>query len=216
MEAMGYRYRKTDNIFSKTNGEAVDRFSVSFDGRGGLVSVNGGFSVLLPKVETLLAKAFKPRYSWSAGASFLNAGAKPHQYDLFVMEYAELTPKQKAAIDPDLVHPQERIDEARACLLDIHERHARKLFEQVTTARALYDLMLDAMRGDVWAMRMSVQLPVAMRNALVLGAALGLDTNDIYRYAEAYDVRYKTQFATNSVREADAFLSTASPGDLGL
>jgi hypothetical protein len=216
MEAMGYRYRKTENIFSTTNGEAVDRFSLSFDGRGGLVSVSGAFSVILPDVEALLARAFPPKYLWSAGASFLNAGVKPHRYDLFVMKYAKLTPKQKAAVDPDLIHPHERIEAALAYLLDAHEQHARKLFEKVTTARDLYDMMLDAMRGDAWSMRMSVQLATAMRNALVLGTALGLDTKAIHRYAEEYDARYNTRFATDSVREADAFLSSAGPDALRL
>jgi hypothetical protein len=172
---MGYRYRKTENRFSTTNGEAVDQFGLSFDGRGGLVSVSGGFSVVLPNAEALLARAFPPKYLWSAGASLPNA-----------------------------------------YVLDAHEQHARKLFEKVTTARDLYDLMLDAMRGDAWSMRMSVQLATAMRNALVLGASLGLDTTAIHRYAEEYDARYNTRFATDSVREADAFLSGAGPGDLRL
>jgi hypothetical protein len=214
MEAMGYRYRKTGNLFSKTNGETIDQFSLSFDGRGGLVSVDGAFAVILPKVEALLAKAFGANHPWSAGASFGNAGIKPHLYDLFVMEYAALTPKQKAAVDPDLIHPQVRIEGGLAYVLDVHEQHACKLFQKVSTPRELYDLMLDAMRGDIWSRQMSHFLPTAMRNSLVLGAALGLDTQEIYRFAEEYAVRHNAQIARDAVNNADVFLSTAETIDL--
>jgi hypothetical protein len=61
----------------------------------------------------------------SAGAfgGFLQLGIKPYEYDIFVDEYAAMTPKETGAVDPALVHPQERVDEAVRYVVETYEGH---------------------------------------------------------------------------------------------
>lgn len=216
MADLGYSYKKTWHRFIKPFAHGTLEFWTSFDGRGGLLSVDGGFFVHFSKLETLCEKALGEKRSWTVGASFGNARVKPRSYDVFVSEYAALTPKEKALIDPELVHPQERVEGAVAFLLDAHERYALPLFGKVPTYSQLLDFLLDGLRGNEETYRYFYIGPDTLAMAMLLMGALGKEPGELYGIADAYDTRCAAPRARSQLEKAAKFLESASAEELML
>lgn len=141
MESYGYSYRKTNHRFVKKFPCGTYEYSLMFDGRGGLVAVDAGFFVHFDALEKQFKKAVGYACPWSAGATLLNAGAKPWQYFLFEDRFAAMQPAERNGIPSDVIHPQARIQACVDFLQDAHTRYALPLFQSLQTVRQLADFL---------------------------------------------------------------------------
>ncbi|MDQ1920280.1 hypothetical protein [Massilia pseudoviolaceinigra] len=206
MVETGYKYRKKNHSFLRHTGPASQEFIVLFDGRGGFVSVTGADWVRFDKLDALSKKLTGTGIHHVAGGGFAQTGVVPRQYDIYDSAYASLTPKQKGAVDPALVHPQERVDAAVRFIVDTHERYVVPLFDRVNSYRALADFLLEGLRGgDV----LFPQVPHAIPMALLLAAVLGDDPSEILAHADrcapiytGSDIRALVAAMQNAIRQA--------------
>jgi len=212
MTDRGYNYTKTWHVFKKPFAHGVFEYSVYFDGRGGLLTLDSAFFVRFTKLEALYKKATGKGCTWTVGAGLNNAGAKKTHYNVYESTYAGLTPKQKSLIDPELVHPQKRVEEAVAFLLDAHEQLAQPFFDNVATYRQLSDLLVDGLRGNLDSFKYFFIRPEKLVMALLLARALGDDPSELYEIA-GKDKRLLVD-PDGLIRKAASFLGTASPADL--
>lgn len=140
MVAEGFTYRKKNNEFSRKVEHATHHFQVGFDGRGGLVSTNAHVFVTYDEIDSMCNKAFGCDGQWRvASRGSTSAG----RYDIYVEEYAALTPREKGKIDPALIHPQERVDGAVSSLINTYLTVAAPLFERLETHRQLADMWME-------------------------------------------------------------------------
>lgn len=213
MEERGFAYRKKGHSFLRTIGPANQEFHVDFDGRGGLVSVGGGFSVRFVKFEALTNKALGCKLGAAAVAGFLQMGIDPYKYDIFADDYADLTPKQKGAIDPELVHPQARVDEAVRYVVGNYEQYVAPVFDRLTSYRELADYLKAGRGTNGWTperQHPSSEIPMA----LLLAASLQDDPTDILAYAEQVAPTYTGRDVAGQIARIQHFVSQASPEDL--
>src|SRR6516225_1926426 len=96
MESEGYTYRKTHHRFIKKFAAGTHEYSLTFDGRSGLVAVDAGFFVHFDALEKQFKKALGYQCPWSAGATLLNAGANPWNYFLFEDRFAAMPPAERS------------------------------------------------------------------------------------------------------------------------
>lgn len=213
MTGKGFTYRKTNHRFLRTAGPATQEYTVGFDGRGGLVSVDGGFFVRFAKLAAIFEQAVGAPMGAVAFGGFLQMKIEPYKYDIFVGEYAEMTPKQKGAVDPALVHPQERVDEAVRYVVGNYERHIAPLFDRLSSYRGLAGFLLADTPGVTWTPG-APHADRAIPMALLLAAALDDDPADILAYAEQAAPIYKGSDIRGLVARTQLFISQAQPGEL--
>lgn len=213
MAGKGFTYRKTYHRFLREVGPASQEFSVNFDGRGGLVSVDGGFAVRFAKLAALFEKAIGSTMGSGAVGNFSVLDITPYKYDIFVDEYAGLTPKQKGAVDPMLVHPQERVDEAVRYLVGNYETQVDPLFDRLSSYRGLAGFLLADTPGVTWTPG-APHAARAIPMALLLAAALDDDPADILAYVEQAAPIYKGSDIRDLVARTQRFISEAQPGEL--
>lgn len=211
MVEKGYKYRKKNHSFLRHAGPASQDFMVDFDGRGGFVSVSGSYWVRFDKLDALSKKLTGTGIADVAGGGFAQTGVVPRKYDIYDSAYASLTPKQKGAVDPALVHPQERVDAAVRFIVDTHERYVVPLFERLNSYRALADFLLEGFRGGAVLMP---HVPHAIPMALLLAAALGDDPSEILSYADKCAPIYTGRDIRASVSALQNAISQARPEDL--
>lgn len=213
MTGKGFTYHKKNHVFRRTAGPASQEFRVSFDGRGGLVSVGGGFTVEFVKLGILCEKAFGSAFSAGAFGGFQELGVNPYVYDIFVDEYAAMTPKEKGSVDPALVHPQERVDGAVRYVVEAYEGHIAPLFDRLSSYRALSEFILRGTPGVTWT-RGAPHPANAIPMALLLAASLGDDAAEILAYAEQAAPIYTGYDIRDVVARTQRFISQAQPGEL--
>lgn len=213
MTGKGFTYHKKNHAFRRTAGPASQEFSVDFDGRGGLVSVGGGFSVRFVKLEALFEKAVGSVMSAAAFGGFLQLGVDPYKYDLFDDEYAAMTPKEKGSVDPALVHPQERVDEAVRYVVGTYERHVAPVFDRLSSYRGLSGFLRRGTPGVPWTPG-GPHAAHAIPMALLLAASLNDDPADILTYAEQAAPIYTGFDIRDLVARTQLFVSQAQPGEL--
>jgi len=147
MEQQGYAYRKSQHRFVKRFAHGDQEYSLTFDARGGLTGVSAGFFIYFRALEGEFKKAVGYMCPWSAGATLLNAGAKPWMLWLNEDRFAAMTPKQRAEFPSEVIHPQRRIDDAVRTFADTHARYAVPFFEKLQTYRQLFDFYLEHIRN---------------------------------------------------------------------
>jgi len=146
MESEGYTYRKTHHRFIKRFQYGTHEYSLTLDGRSGLVAVDAGFFVHFDALEKQFKKALGYACPWSAGATLLNAGASPWNCFLFEDRFAGLQPTERSGIPSEVIHSQARLEACVRFLLDAHTRHAMPLFRSLQTVRQLADFLGDYIR----------------------------------------------------------------------
>lgn len=139
MEREGYVYRKSNHRFLKAFPCGKYEYSLTFDGRAGLVGVDAGFFVHFDALQKQFKKVLGYECGWSAGATLLNARADPWKFWLNDERFATMSPHELAAVPSDVVHPPSRIDAAVQFLADAHTRHAVPFFQKLQTYRDLAD-----------------------------------------------------------------------------
>ncbi len=212
MTDLGYKYTKKWHRFKKPFAHGVFEYCVYFDGRGGLLTLDSAFFINFTKLEALYKKATGTGCAWTVGATLWNAGAKETRYEVYESTYGGLTPKEKSLIDPELVHPQKRVEEAVMFLLDVHDQFAQPFFDRMATYRQLSDLLFDGLRGNRDSFRYFFITPQKLAMALLLARALGDDPSELYEIA-AKDKRLSVD-PDGLMRKTASFLETASPADL--
>lgn len=139
MEKEGYSYRKTGQRFSKPFAYGTHECWLSFDGRGGMVSVEPAFFVRFVELEKQFKKALGYDCSWSAGGTLLNLGGNPWKYWLFEERYASMSPAERAGLSSDVIHPPARISGGVEFLMQAHTEFALPLFQKLGTYRELVE-----------------------------------------------------------------------------
>jgi hypothetical protein len=147
MESEGYTYRKTHHRFIKKFAAGTHEYSLTFDGRSGLVAVDAGFFVHFDALEKQFKKALGYQCPWSAGATLLNAGANPWNYFLFEDRFAAMPPAERSGIPSDVIHPQARLQACALFLIDAHSQYAVPLFRSLQSLRQLADFLGDYIRN---------------------------------------------------------------------
>ncbi|HEX6372860.1 MAG TPA: hypothetical protein VF006_28315 [Longimicrobium sp.] len=213
MTGKGFTYHKKNHVFRGTAGPASQEFLVDFDGRSGLVSVGGGFSVRFSKLEVLFEKAVGSAMGAGAFGGFSQMGIEPYKYDIFVNEYAAMTPKEKGSVDPALVHPQERVDEAVRYVVETYDTHVAPLFDRLSSYRGLSEFILRGTPGVTWTPG-APHAARAIPMALLLAAALKDDPAEILAYAEQAAPIYTGFDIRDLVARTQRFISQAQPGEL--
>lgn len=137
MEKEGYTYRKTGQRFIKSFAYGTHECWLTFDGRGGLVSVEPAFFVRFAELEKQFKKALGYECSWSAGGTLLNLGGNPWKYWLFEEQYASLSPTERAGLESDVIHPPARIQGGVEFLMQAHTEFALPLFQKLETYKEL-------------------------------------------------------------------------------
>jgi hypothetical protein len=183
MEREGYAYRKSNHRFQKPFRHGTHEYWLMFDGRGGLVGVDAGFFVRFEALEKHFQQALGSE-SWSAGATLLNARANPWKYWLNEERVAAMTPKERSALPPDVVHPQSRIEAGVQFLMDAHRQHALPLFAQLQTYRQLADFYREYIKSGYSGRCRPLALNV-VGLALLAAAALGDDLEEIIASTKA-------------------------------
>src|SRR5262245_14932310 len=178
MAQEGFTYRKARHSFEKAFPHGRYAYWVMFSGRGGLVTVDGGFFVHFDALERQFEDVMGRRCPWSAGASLLNAGADPWQFWLFDQQFASLTIKERAAYASEVVHPQERIEAGVQFLLGAYRSVALPFFQRFRTHRDLADFYADFRRSG-YTGRCRPLTENVMYLSLLLAASLGDDSEEI-------------------------------------
>lgn len=122
---------------------------------------------------------------------------------------------EKSLIDPELVHPQQRIEEAVTFILSAHEHYALPLFESVPTYRQLASYLFDGLRRNQPAYRYVCVSGWRLALILVLVRMLGDDPAELYAIADAYDAYAPPEPARRWMAKVDS-LYQASPADFRL
>ena len=190
MSAAGYLYRKTGHRFRRSSPMGSYEFSLNFDGRGGLVTVNSAFFVHHDSLEKEFTKCLGYAVPWCAGGSMLNAGATPWKFPLYDERFASMTPRELGGLPSEILHPQHIIALAAQSLLKCHSEYAVPLFHQIVDDRSLFDFYLEYLRkGRVGRLR--PQLENVCYLAVLLAGRLKGDAAEVLTLARAIDGPFK-------------------------
>lgn len=145
MAERGFAYRKAGHLFRRPFDKGYHAFRLEFDGRAGFVTVHPAFAVCFDGLADIQA-----RLKWpvgQAGRTLRDARVEPDRYDLYLDEYMNMTPRQRAGITSETTHPQARIEAGLCFLQDAYERYATPAFDTLRTEQDLADLYLRCFRG---------------------------------------------------------------------
>lgn len=215
MSAKGFAYRKKSHVFWRKVEQATHQFRVGFNGRGGFVSTDASIFVNYDQLDALCEKVYGCKGEYRvAGGDLLNSNYEPWQYNIFVSKYSALTPREKGAVDPALVHPQERIDGAVRFLIEAYDKLAEPLFRQLHTHRQLADMWLQD-REPLEGYRLALHGTNRITIAPLLSAGLGDDPG----WARADVDRVLTQCPlrldlAEKVEKLRRFIDASDPADL--
>ncbi len=209
MAKQGFTYLKKYNTFSRKVEQATHHFLVGFDGRGGLVSTDAFFFVTYDQIDAICGKAYDCKGDFRVAGGLSELSHTKASYDIFVEEYAGLTPREKGKVDPALVHPQERIDGAVRFLIHIYDTVAEPLFRQLRTHRDLADMW---MHGKIPLFKYRID---RVRIVQLLSAGLGDDPG--WANAEVEDLLAMCPLRTDLAADMEKlrhFMATSDPATL--
>jgi hypothetical protein len=208
MENEGYAYRKTHHRFIKKFPAGTHEYSLRFDGRSGLVTVDAGFFVHFDALEKHTKKALGYMCPWSAGATLLNAGANPWNYFLFEDRFATMQPAERSGIASEVIHPEARLQEAVRFLLDAHTRYALPLFRGLQTVRHLADFLGEYIRNGCTA-RCRPLPETAVYLWLLAAGTLGDDLKEIVELAKGIGSGYVGHDVNASVQSVLQYMASS-------
>ncbi len=189
MEREHYTYRKANHRFLKPFAHGRYEFSLSFDGRGGLVTVRAGFFVHFDAILRHYKRVLGHPCPWAAGATLLNAGADPWQFWLFDERFAALTPHERSGYPPEAIHPDSRIEAGARFLEDAHTGYAVPFFQRLQTYRQLADFYREFLQeGGVGRCRPSAESVVYL--SLILAHRFGEEWEKIASFSRGIESAY--------------------------
>lgn len=206
MESEGYTYRKTHHRFIKKFAAGVHEYSLTFDGRSGLVAVDVGFFVHFDALEKQFKKALGYLCPWSAGATLLDAGANPWNYFLFEDRFAAMQPAERSGIPSDVIHPQARLQACVRFLLEAHTRYTVPLFRGLQTVRQLADFLGEYIRNGCSA-RCRPLPETAVYLWLLAAGTLGDDLEEIVELAKGIRSGYVGPDVDSSVQSIIQYMA---------
>ena len=207
MESEGYTYRKTHHRFIKKFAAGTHEYSLTFDGRSGLVTVDAGFFVHFDALEKQFKKTIGYACPWSAGAALLNAGASPWNYFLFEDRFAAMRPSERSGIPSEAIHPQERLQACVRFLQDAHTRYAVPVFQSLQTIRQLADFLGEYIRKGCSA-RCRPLPEIAVYLWLLAAGTLGDDLEEIVALAKGIKSGYVGQDVDSSVQSVIQYMAS--------
>jgi hypothetical protein len=183
MEQEGYAYRKSNHRFLKPFSCGKYEFSLTFDGRGGFVTVTSGFFVHFDAVLKQFKKIFGYACPWTAGATLLNAGANPWHFWLFDERFAAMSPQERSGVSSEVIHPASRIEAGDHFLKHAHGTYAAPFFQRLQTYRQLADFYREYLQsGGVARCRPLPENAVYL--SLILAACLGDRFEEIVAFSQ--------------------------------
>jgi hypothetical protein len=209
MEQEGYAYRKSNHRFLKPFANGNYEFSLTFDGRGGFVTVTAGFFVYFDAVLKHFKKILGYACPWTAGATLLNAGANPWQVRLFDQRFAAMSPQERSGVPSEVIHPDSRIEAGVHFLKNAHGTYAAPFFQRLQTYCQLADFYREYFQsGGVARCRPLPENVVYL--SLILAACLGERMEEIVAFSQGvgscyvgHNVASKVQAVVDYVRSND-------------
>src|SRR5690554_3347922 len=205
LEEKGFVYKKSTKDFIRKFSLGRQRFSLCFDGRGGLTSVDCGFFIYFDELNKLYEKIFETKtgdWSFQIGANLLRFEKIFERYIGFLYDdkFANMTLKEKSQYSSYEVHPQHKIQQGADFIIKAFDVYAETHFNKIDNYETLYDALIHIVRVR------NKQIPSAtpflnlniscideklVYNTLILALSLGKETFEIEQYADDIFSRYK-------------------------
>jgi hypothetical protein len=207
MEREGYQCRKSNHRFLKTFPHGTDEFSLIFDGRSGLVAVDAGFFVHFTSLKKVFKNILGHECPWQAGATLLNAGAKPWNFFLFEDGYASMTPQERSGIPTDVIHPDWKLQACVQFLTTAHANFAQPFFQQLQAYRQLADFYREYLTAGCQG-RCRPLAENVVYLSLILAAFLGDNLDEIVAFSQGMGSVYVGHSVAANVQKILDFVRT--------
>ena len=192
--AAGFEFKKSKNDFIKSFLFGRQRFSLRFDGRGGLTTVNCGFFIYFDELIKIYGKILdiKPGdWSFQIGANSLtgsNTSFNQNEGFLFDNKFGNMPLKEKANYTSYQVHPENKVKEGADFIIKAFDLNAQPHFLKINNYEILFDTLIHAVKIHTKTIAkgtpfLNVDLRFDEVNlvyiALILALQLGKDTVEI-------------------------------------
>ena len=152
-EAKGFTYKKSQKEFLRKFPLGRQKFSLSFDGRGGIVTVNCGFFIFFDELINLSGKIFDEKTGdWSFQISEnLLEHAPFFKHDvrvgfLFDSRFEGMTLAEKSKYSSYIVHPERKIKQGADFIIKAFELYAEPHFNKIDNYETLYNALINSVR----------------------------------------------------------------------
>ena len=201
----GFQYKKSGRRFTKKFPLGRQCFSLSFDGRGGLTTVNCGFFIYFDQLIDLYGKILSVKtgdWSFQIKENSLKRAYYKLEKDtgfLFDDKFGGMSLSEKSKFSSHDVHPEYRIRKGADFIIEAFELYAETHFNKINNYERLFDALIHAVR----AMNKNNQCSTPFINlnlqydeeqliyySLVLALCLDKDTEEITALADDVIKRY--------------------------
>ena len=147
----GFEYKKSKKEFVRKFPFGKQIFSISFDGRGGLTTVDCGLFIVFDELIKIYGEIFeKPNNTyWQVGEARLSYGYEYSKRELcpgflFDSKFGAMTLIEKSKYNTYEVHPEFKIRKGADFITCAYELFAETTFEKLNSYEHLFDFYLES------------------------------------------------------------------------
>lgn len=201
----GFNFKKSATEFLRKFPLGRQRFSLCFDGRGGLVTVNCGFFIYFDKLITLYGKIFSENtgdWDFQIGENnlrFTYKGFENNPGFLFDEKFGKMSLSEKSKYNSYQVHPEQKIIKGADSILKAFDLYAEHHFDYINNYENLFEALTHMMRIankkiPFTTPFLNLNLPFneekVLYYGLILALCLGKETSEIDELANDILNRY--------------------------
>lgn len=205
IESKGFLYKKSQKDFVQKFALGRQRFSLTFDGRGGLATVNCGFFIYFDELIKLFGKIFeKETGDWNFQVGVNSLKGIDTVFDgnvgfLFDDKFGNMPLSEKSNYSSYDVHPEHKIKHGSDFIIKAFDLYAENHFNNIDNYETLHEAFIHAIK--VRSGKLPQTTPFLNLNlryneenllyySLILALCLNKDTTAINELAEDIYKRY--------------------------
>lgn len=206
IESKGFLYKKSKKDFVRKFELGRQRFSLIFDGRGGLTTVNCGFFIYFDELIKLFGEIFDTKtgdWNFQIGANTLKGIDTVFDAKigfLFDDKFGNMTLSEKSKFNSYEVHPEHKIKQGTDFIIKAFDLYAEEHFNKIDNYETLYEAFIHTIKlynqssNPMTKPFLNLNLRYDELNllyyCLILALCLNKDTTAINEFAENIYKRY--------------------------